>query len=96
MYDANGTTPAHTGNTLSAAASSSRNLFGRALFLVSANAVDERGEKILNSDSIFLRSSLRTRFNKLTISLVGSSGWRMARGTTSRDDNVRIEIMRTF
>ena len=96
MYGATDITPAHDDNTLSVAASGSSTLFGRMLCLLTANAIDERGNSILSNDSLFLRFSLRGRFNQLLITFVGSTGWRFAGTSTTRDDNVRLEIVRYF
>lgn len=96
MYGAEANIPAHTGNSLTLAASESTTLFGRMLCLLSANVVDERGEDVTSSDSVFLRTSLRARFNQLVITFVGSTGWRFAGATESRDDSVRLDIIRYF
>ena len=96
MYEAVAPTPAHGTNSLSAAASWNRAVLGSNLLLLSVNFIDERGDQTPTNDSVFLRSSIRARFNKLTVTLVGSTGWRFSNGSQSRDDSLRFDMKRSF
>lgn len=96
MYEAAGATAGYAHNSLNTSASWTRDLFGTAQLLLSLNFIDERGGRALASDNIFLRATLRARFNKFTASLYGSSGWRIFGTSQERDDYVRLEVKRFF
>jgi hypothetical protein len=96
MNAATGRSAGSTNNSFTAAASWLTNLRDTALLQLSANFIDSRSDKLGAQDSIFLQSSLRAPFNKLVVSLVGSVGWRFSGSSSSRDDNLRLQIMRFF
>ena len=96
MYDATSSAAGYAINALSASASYSRDLFSRARLLLSLNFLDNRGGRQGTSDDISARASIRMRFNKLTVELLGSSSLRIGGGSTIRDDYARLEMRRFF
>jgi hypothetical protein len=95
MYDATNSTGGYTDNSLVASASYGRDISDWSRLLLTFIFLDQRG-KNGTSDDLSLRASLRARFNKVTVNLLGSSGWRINSNSTSRDDYIRIEVKRYF
>ncbi len=97
MYDATTIfTNQYTNNSLSVSASCSRPIFGLAQAMVSLNFLDEHDDLTGTTDSIFVRGSIRSRFNKLVVELLGSSGARIRSNTTTWDNYFRFEVQRFF
>lgn len=83
-------------NSLTASATMTREVFDLAQWLLSLNFVDERGGGSPNGDKVFVRSTFKARFNQVTLSLSGSSSWRLTGATRTRDDFFRMELKRYF
>jgi hypothetical protein len=96
MYGASGNSPGEDINSLNLSASYYRDLYewlrcnGSLIFL------DQRGGRQGSNDSISVRGGLLARFNKLTVNLLGSAGYRTMGKITSRDDYIRVEVKREF
>jgi hypothetical protein len=95
MYEATNAASGYTDNSLNTSASYSRDISDWARAMLTFTFLDQRG-KNGTSDSFSLRATLRARFNRLTVTLLGSSGWRINENSTNRDDYIRIELKRYF
>jgi hypothetical protein len=96
MYAATNTAAAYSDNTLNLSGTYSKDISDWSRLLLGFIVLDDRGGTSGTSDSISLRAALKMRFNRLTVNLLGSSGWRINGNSTNRDDYVRIEVKRYF
>jgi hypothetical protein len=96
VYDSVGYQGGYGQNTLSGSATYSRPLNIWSQIQVSLIAVDNRWGPQGNTDYLYFKVFLQARYNMITLSLVGSSGWRFFGNTTLRDDYVRLELTRYF
>ena len=96
MYDATSTSGSYDNNSLNLSASYNRDLSDWSNLILTFLFLDLRGGPSGTSDSISVRAGLRARFNRLTVNLLGSSGWRFDRNSASRDDYIRLEVRRYF
>jgi hypothetical protein len=96
VYDSAGFQGGYSQNTLSGSATYSRPLNIWSQIQVSLIAVDNRWGPQGTTDYLYFKVLLQARYNMITLSLIGSSGWRLYGHTTLRDDYVRLELTRYF
>jgi hypothetical protein len=96
MYDATHSSSAYNSNNFNASATYSRDLTYWSRLLLSSIFLDNRGGRSGSSDAISIRASLQARFNRLTVKLLGSSGWKISGRSTDLDNFIRLEIKRDF
>jgi len=96
IYDPQGLLPGHDQLTSDASLALSRPVLQFMQMTLMLDMSDIRDNKQGNTDLLFFRSNLSARFNKLTITLNGQSSWRFFGSSLSRDDYVRLDVVRYF
>ena len=95
-YDSVGTSNGYGQNTFSASVNGSRSLDYGLLLSLGASLVDTRRDNSDANDSVYAKASLRARFNRLDITLMGQTSWRFYGNVSTRDDYIRCNIVRYF
>jgi len=96
VYDSVGFQGSYGENTLTGSVSYGHPVTPWSQIQLSLIAVDTRWGPQGTTDYLYFRLNYQARFNRLTLSLTGSTGWRFYGNTTLRDDFVRLELVRYF
>lgn len=96
IYDPQGSLPGHDQITSDGSVALSRPVLQFMQMTLMLDMSDLWDNKQGRTDLLFFRSNLSARFNKLTVTLNGQSSWRFIGTSLSRDDYVRLDVVRYF
>jgi hypothetical protein len=96
LYGPSETSVGYRENTTQCSLVYARPIFSNAQFSTTTSLMDIRSSIRKTNDYATFRGSLKILLNKLTITMVGQTGWIFSSGTTTRDDSLNVNVTRYF
>jgi hypothetical protein len=96
LYSASLTSVGYRENTTQCTLAYARPVFSNAQFSATTSLMDVRSSIRKTTDYATFRGSLKIFLNKLTITMVGQTGWTFSGGATTRDDSLNVNVTRYF
>jgi len=96
LYGASETSVAYRENTTQCTLAYARPLYSNVQLSTTTSLMDVRSSIRKTNDYATFRASLKILLNKLTITMVGQTGWTFSGGSTTRDDSLNVNVTRYF
>ncbi len=96
LYGASQTSIGYRENTTQCTLAYAKPIYSNILFSATTSLMDVRSTIRTTTDYATFRGSLKIFLNKLTITMVGQTGWTFSGGATTRDDSLNVNVTRYF
>jgi hypothetical protein len=96
LYGASESSVGYRENTTQCTLAYTKPIYSNVLFTSTTSLLDVMNSIQQTANYATFRGSLKILLNKLTITMVGQSGWTFTGGTTTRDDSLNINVTRYF